>query len=209
MFITFEGLDFCGKSTQATEFITRLQHEMSVEVLPLREPGGTRIAERIRGILLDRNHLEMHPLAELLLFSASRSQLVHEIIRPALARGAVVVSDRFYDSTTAYQGYGRGLDLEAIRRINTVATGGLVPDLTFLVDIEVEEIERRKLAAGVPFDRMESSGKEFYQRVCDGYRALAAAEPRVVTIDGMGDIGSIARSVWKGYQAYQQKRSLT
>lgn len=208
MFITFEGLDFCGKSTQVTEFINRLQQEETVEVLRLREPGGTKIAERIRGLLLDRDHLEMHPLTELLLFSASRSQLVHEVIRPALTRGAVVVCDRFYDSTTAYQGYGRGLDLEAIRRITDVATGGLTPDQTFFVDIEVEEIERRKLGAGVPADRMESSGKQFYERVRDGYRALAASEPRFAMINGMNDVGSVARAIWEEYRAFRKKRRM-
>ncbi len=163
MFITFEGLDFSGKTTQATRFVERVKADAQGSVLFLREPGGTRISERIREILLDREHLEMSPMAELLLFSASRSQLVQEVILPALGRGETVVCDRFYDSTTAYQGYGRGLDLQAIGRINAIASAGLVPDLTIFVDIPIEEIGRRKTAAGVPFDRMESGGGEFYR----------------------------------------------
>lgn len=207
MFITFEGLDFCGKTTQATEFIERLRHNADRPVLFLREPGGTGISEKIRAILLDRNHLEMFPMAELLLFSASRAQLVQEVILPALGRGEVVVCDRFYDSTTAYQGYGRGLDLEAIARINGIAANGLVPNLTFFVDIPLEEIERRKSAAGVPFDRMESGGRAFYQRVRDGYLAMAEKESRFVRVEGKGTIEEIGKAIWHVYQDIQQKRS--
>jgi dTMP kinase len=195
MFITFEGLDFSGKTTQAQLLIASLRRS-GHSVLFLREPGGTRISERVREILLDRGHREMADATELLLFSASRAQLVHEVIRPALSRGEIVVCDRYDDSTTAYQGYGRGFDLEAIRHINRIATGGLAPDLTLFVDIEVDEIQRRKSAAGLSFDRMESSGRLFYERVRRGFQELAAAERgRVVTLNGMAPVGQVAQEV--------------
>lgn len=184
MFLTLEGIDFCGKSTQARMLVDALSGERAVCFL--REPGGTPISERIRGILLDRKNLELTDRAELLLFSASRAQLVAGVIRPALAKGEIVICDRYYDSTTAYQGAGRGLPMDAVRTINMFATGGLVPDLTLFIDIPVDEIERRRAAAGKGFDRMEAAGREFFTRVRDGYHALAGAEPeRFVRIDGM------------------------
>ncbi len=157
MFITFEGLDFSGKSTQATILVEKLKRTHAVVHL-LREPGGTGISERIRDILLDKKNLEMNDSAELLLFSAARAQLVKEVIVPALGREEIVLCDRYHDSTTAYQGYGRDLPLDAVKSINNLATGGLDPDLTFFIDIPVDEIERRKKKAGIMFDRMESSG---------------------------------------------------
>jgi dTMP kinase len=200
MFITFEGLDFSGKSTQATILVDRLKRTHPV-VHFLREPGGTRISERIRDILLDRKNLEMHEAAELMLFSAARSQLVREVIVPALQRGEVVVCDRYYDSTTAYQGYGRGIDLEAVRNINTLATGGTDPDLTLLVDIPVAEILQRKRRAGLPFDRMESSGLEFYERVRQGYRAIATRDRhRFAVVDGMKTVDHLADEIWNCVQ---------
>jgi dTMP kinase len=183
MFLTLEGIDFSGKSTQAKMLVDTLSAERTICFL--REPGGTPISERIRNILLDKKNLELTDRAELLLFSASRAQLVASVIRPALARGEIVICDRYYDSTTAYQGAGRGLPMDAVRTINTFATGGLAPDLTLFIDIPVDEIERRRAAAGKGFDRMEAAGREFFQRVRDGYCALAAAEPdRFVRIDG-------------------------
>lgn len=195
MFITFEGLDFSGKSTQAKLLVEKLQGLRAVRFL--REPGGTAISERIREILLDRKNLEMIDQAEILLFSASRAQLVGEVILPALARGEIVVCDRYCDSTTAYQGYGRGLQLDGVRAINHLATQGKMPDVTFLIDIPIEEIERRKSAAGLTFDRMESAGREFYKRVRDGYRSLAALEKdRWIVVDGMQSIDHVASLVW-------------
>jgi dTMP kinase len=194
MFLTFEGVDFSGKTTQARLLVDRLSPER--KVCFLREPGGTPISERIREILLDRKTLDLTDEAELLLFSASRAQLVKQVIRPALGRGEIVICDRYYDSTTVYQGHGRGLHLSTVQTINAFATGSLVPDLTIIVDIPVEEIERRKHAAGKGFDRMESSGREFFERVRAGYRALCKEEPaRVVRVDGMRPIERVHEEI--------------
>lgn len=204
MFITFEGLDFSGKSTQAKLLVERLKSMPKVNggermtVHFVREPGGSKISEQIRELLLDKKFPEMTDTAELLLFSASRTQLVKEVIIPALRRGETVICDRYYDSTTAYQGYGRGLDLRAIQTINRLATAGTDPDLTILIDIPVEEIERRKHSAGLAFDRMESSGREFYERVRKGFLEIAAREAhRFVTMNGMASIEKVQQLVWQ------------
>ncbi len=208
MFIALEGLDFCGKSTQTGLLVERLKSlertsaahrdARPIPVHVLREPGGTAISEQIRGILLDKASHGLTATAEILLFSASRTQLVSEVILPALQRGEIVVCDRFVDSTTAYQGYGRRLDAESVAAINRVATLGLLPDLTVLIDISIEEIERRKHAAGLPFDRMEESGKEFYERVRAGYLELARQEhDRFVVVNGMRPPEAVHQDVWK------------
>ena len=204
MFITFEGLDFSGKSTQAKLLVERLKSMPKVNggermtVHFVREPGGSKISEQIRELLLDKKFPEMTDTAELLLFSASRTQLVKEVIIPALRRGETVICDRYYDSTTAYQGYARGLDLRAIQTINRLATAGTDPDLTILIDIPVEEIERRKHSAGLAFDRMESSGREFYERVRKGFLEIAAREAhRFVTMNGMASIEKVQQLVWQ------------
>ena len=195
MFITFEGLDFSGKTTQAKRLVEELRRRGST-VHFIREPGGTRISERIRDILLDRTFAEITDTAELFLFSASRTQLVTEVILPALKRSEVVICDRYFDSTTVYQGYGRGLDLDAVQSVNRLATNGLNPDLTILMDIDVDEIERRKVHAGMAFDRMEISGRKFYERVLEGYRTIAEAEPdRFVRINGMESVEEVERHV--------------
>ncbi len=200
MFISFEGLDFSGKSTQAKLLVEQLRQQRHT-VHFIREPGGTVISEKIRDILLDKNHLEMSDAAEILLFSASRSQLVQQVIAPALQRGDVVVCDRYCDSTTAYQGYGRGLGLEDVQTINRFATGGIMPDLTILVDIPIEEIERRKTKAGLTFDRMESAGRAFYERVRQGYHQLAADDPgRWFRVDGMLSIETIQKEIRKAVE---------
>lgn len=207
MFITFEGLDFSGKSTQASLLAERLREQHAI-VHVIREPGGTPLSEHIRTLLLDKHHREMTEIAEMLLFSASRAQLVAQVIRPALLRGEVVVCDRYCDSTTAYQGYGRGIALDAIAAINRLATGGIMPDVTFLVDIPIDEIERRKTKAGLAFDRMESSGQIFYERVRDGYRALAAADPhRWVRLDGLRPIAELQETIWS--VVTEKQKSLT
>jgi dTMP kinase len=200
MLITFEGLDLCGKTTQANllvEKLTMMQHSVQF----IREPGGTLISERIRDMLLDKTCSEMTDLAELFLFSASRTQVVSEVLLPSLRAGKIVVCDRYYDSTTAYQGYGRRLDLEAVRNINSIATLATKPDITVLVDIPVDEISKRKAKAGIAFDRMESSGKEFYNRVREGYLDIARREhARFITVDGTAPIGDVAQTIWRAIE---------
>lgn len=208
MFITFEGLDCSGKSTQAQLLAGRLETEpLPGDDLPrtvrfLREPGGTAISERLRDILLDRTTLELHERTELLLFEASRAQLVYRVIRPALERGEIVICDRYADSTTAYQGYGRGLDLDAVRHINGFATGELRPDLTVCVDITAEEITRRKMLREDPADRMESAGSRFYERVRNGYLEIARRDPgRFVVVNGMPPVTEVQETVWRAVMA--------
>jgi dTMP kinase len=211
MFITFEGLDFSGKTTQAERLVSTLKDRPLPgvgtvrPVCFVREPGGTRISERLRTILLDRKNLDLDDIAELMLFSASRAQLVAEVIRPALRRGEIVIGDRFYDSTTAYQGYGRGLNLKSVHQINAIAASGLVPDLTIVVDIPLEEIVRRKALAGLSFDRMESSGRGFYERVRNGYLDLVRLEPRrFACVDGTAEIPTVEEEIWSALARLDQ-----
>ncbi len=196
MFISFEGLDGSGKTTQANLLVDtlRAQHH-AVDFI--REPGGTEISERIREVLLDKKHLGMNEITELLLFSAARAQLVFQKIQPALLESRFVVCDRYVDSTTAYQGYGRGLHLDAVRAINAAATFGVMPEVTFLIDVSVEEIVERRKRSGTPMDRMESSGTKFYERVRRGYIAMAQNEPhRFVVVDGSQSIEAIKKIIW-------------
>lgn len=199
MFITFEGLDFSGKSTQVGLLAERLS-QSGAKTLVIRDPGGTAIGERIRTVLLDREVLDMSDFTELFLFSASRSQLVQEIIKPALKKGTIVICDRFYDSTTSYQGWGRGLSLDAIRAINQVAADGLVPTTTYFIDIPVSEIELRMMRQKAGADRMEMSGRAFYDRVRDGFLHLAKDEPRFEVIDGRLSIAEIQEAIWRRFQ---------
>ncbi len=190
MLITFEGIDGAGKSTQITKLIGWLESK-GIETISLREPGGTDTAEKIRRILLDSSG-EITPLGELLLFSASRAELVQQVIIPALESGKTVILDRFYDSTTAYQGYGRGLDLEMLRSIISISTCGIVPDVTVFLDLDPETALRRKFSEkSIPIafesdelDRMERSGLEFYRKVHQGYlEIIKQNENRFVTLD--------------------------
>lgn len=192
LFVTFEGPEGCGKTTQVRLLAERLRAR-GYDVLTTREPGGTRIGDQIRAILLDPAHTEMVPAAEILLFSAARAQIVHEVILPHLQRGGIVLCDRFADSTLAYQGYGHGLDLDVLRVITTFATAGLTPDVTFYLDIPVAEGLRRKAQAGrAEWNRMEQRELAYHQRVQDGYRRLIAAEPaRWVVIDASKSIEEI------------------
>lgn len=198
MFITFEGIDCCGKSTQARLLAERLQ-QSGREVLMLREPGNTRLSEHIRGILLNKEFSEMNERTELLLFSASRAQLVAEVILPALEEDKVVICDRFYDSTTAYQGYGRQLPLEDIVHINRIATQDLVPDMTFFIDISPElALDRCRERLAMERDRMEESGVRFYERVIDGYMRLAADERgRFYVVDGAKTPDEVNSTIWR------------
>lgn len=183
MFITFEGPDGSGKTTQITLLAAHLR-EQGFPVLTTREPGGTPIGDQIRACLHDVENSEMTAQAEILLYSASRAQLVQQVIRPALARGEIVLCDRFADSTIAYQGYGRGLDRDALAFITAFATGGLKPDLTVLLTLDVEHGLRRRETDGVEMNRMDLQAAAFYRRVQEGYASLAAAEPeRWVVVD--------------------------
>lgn len=190
MLITFEGIDGAGKSTQIKKLIARLSAQ-GIETLSLREPGGTATAEKIRMLLLDSGD-EITPLGELLLFSASRAELVQRIILPALEKGKTVILDRFFDSTTAYQGYGRGIDLDLLRSVITISTCGIVPDITFFLDLDPETALMRKFSEkSIPLafdsdelDRMERSGLEFYRKVRQGYlETIKLNENRFVSLD--------------------------
>ncbi|MCF8240894.1 MAG: dTMP kinase [Melioribacteraceae bacterium] len=191
MFITFEGLDFCGKSTQVKllkDYLLKNNHRIEL----IREPGGTKISEKIRDILLDKNNHEMFDETELLLFSASRSQLVREFIIPRLKEGYYVISDRFHDSSTAYQGYGRGLGADFVAKLNDIVIGEALPDITFLIDIPVEEVfKRKKLIKNDQLDRIEVSERNFYENVRNGYLNLANNNKRFKLIDGTKSIDEI------------------
>ena len=193
MLITFEGIDGSGKSTQARRLADALR-QRGETVRPVREPGGVETAERIRALLLDPA-LAIADRAELLLFSAARAQLVDEVVRPAIAAGEVVLADRFYDSTTAYQGGGRGLADEAwLDRFHEWVTGGLVPDRTYLIDVPLAVAASRR--EGQAADRMEASGDAFYTRVRMAYLALAARHPeRIVVLDGTLDPDTLAARI--------------
>jgi len=197
MFISFEGIDCSGKTTQAKLLIEKLQSQ-GHNVLFLREPGGTTISEKIRDILLDKKNLKMIQVTELLLFSASRAQLVSEVIKPALAHNKIVICDRYVDSTTVYQGYGRGLTLGAVKTINRVATTDVMPKKTFFIDITIQEMLNRRKTSNADTDRMEMSGEEFFNRVREGYRALANEDhERFVVINGKQSIETIHEEIWK------------
>ena len=197
-FITFEGSEGSGKSTQAERLAARLQR-WGIACILTREPGGTPIGETIRELLQFAPHnATMTPETELLLFEASRSQLVREIIKPALGRGMCVIADRFFDSTTVYQGAARRLDREMIDRFNEFAVGDCVPDITFVLDVDVATGESRMQREPRKADRMEQQPAEFYERVRDGYRELATHEPkRIIMIDGSGDADEIENEIWR------------
>ncbi len=196
-FVSFEGIDFAGKSTQIELLKKRLEN-LGEQVYVLREPGGTEISERIRDILLDRRHAEMMPSSDLLLYSAARHQLVKQKILPLLEQGAFVLADRYVDSTTAYQGYGRGIEPDTITVINDLATGGLMPELTILLDLLPEEIVRRKALRNAESDRMEQSGLNFYKKIRTGYHKIAENNSRRFKImDASKSITEIEGEIWK------------
>ena len=197
-FITFEGIDGCGKSTQLRAFAAWLR-EHGRDVVEAVEPGGTAIGEAIRHLLQhsEENH-GMTPKAELLLFEASRSQLVREKIQPALERGEWVICDRFFDSTTVYKGAARQLDSGIVRSLNAFAVGECVPDLTFVLDIDRATAQSRLGSRKKIRDRMEEESDEFHERVIRAYRELAKNEPkRVVLIDGRMSIDAIENEIWR------------
>lgn len=195
LFVTIEGCEGAGKSTQAALLADKLE-ESGREVLLTREPGGTAISEKIRAILLDTGHSEMAHRVELLLYLASRAQLVEEVVRPALERGWVVISDRFHDSTLAYQGGARNLDIDRAAVLNEFATGGLVPDVTFLLDLPAEQGMERKNNDGDSADRMEGQGIGFHARVREAFLELARREPdRIVVLDAGRPVDELASEI--------------
>jgi dTMP kinase len=206
-FITIEGPEGCGKTTQSDMLVNYLR-EKGHEVILTREPGGTRIGEVIRALVLDAQYGEMAPLTELLLMAASRAQHVLEKIRPGLEEGKVVICSRFSDATIAYQGCGRGFDIDMLKRINRIATGGLEPDLTLLIDIDIATglrrafgVEKAEAKSGEG-DRLESEDVGFHERVRQGYLDLARREPmRVRVIDGSGTIDQVGAAIRKAVDA--------
>ncbi len=196
LFVTFEGCEGCGKSTQA-KLLAKKLGELSKPALLLHEPGGTEMGDRVRYILKWAKRVSISPMAELLLFNASRANLVDEVIRPALKQGKTVICDRFVDSTIAYQGYGRGIDIGIVTSACGMATQGLKPALSILLDIPVDEGLRRK-AAKADLDRFEQTDSSFHRRVREGYLRMAREEPdRWLVIDGTKTRAEIKRIIWK------------
>ena len=200
LFVTFEGMDGSGKTTQIRLLAERLRAR-GRDVLETAEPGGTRIGTEIRRILLDSANQELGPTAEMLLYFACRAQNIDEWIRPALAAGKIVLSDRFTDSTLVYQGCGRGLGAENVMSLDRIACRGLVPDLTLLIDIDAETSLARahaRNASESQQDRMDEQSLEFHRKVHAAYHALAEREPqRVRLIDGRAPVGTIAAEIWQ------------
>lgn len=196
-FITFEGSEGCGKSTQVRALANRLEAE-KITFLITREPGGTPIGETIRELLqFAPQSASMTPETEVLLFEASRAQLVREVIKPALRRGECVIADRFFDSTSVYQGVARKLDQQMVGRLNAFAVGDCIPDITFVLDVDLETARARMQGPRRP-DRMEMQTDDFYERVIEGYRKLATNESkRVVLIDGRKSPDEIEREIWE------------
>lgn len=199
MFITFEGIDGCGKSTQAKLLEERLRSTQHQPVVFVRDPGHTGISEAIRAILLDKANNSLTARTELLLFSAARAQLVDAVIRPALEQGSIVIADRFTDSTIAYQAFGRGLPLQDIQFANTVATGGIAPDITFFLDIPLQQAKERCSEKNA--DRMELAGDGFFERVILGYQDLSVIEPnRVKRYDAVMPVDALHEEIWQEMQ---------
>ncbi len=195
MFITLEGPEGSGKSMQIPE-LANFVRERGFEVLTTREPGGTFIGDQIRQVIMRMDNTMMHPNTEILLFCAARAQIVAEVIRPNLEKGVVVISDRYADSTLAYQGYGHGLDLSILRQILNFATGGLRPDLTLLLDVDVEEGLKRRKTGGGEWNRLDAQQLEFHRRVRDGYHKLEAEDPlRWQRIDASQDPRHVQRDL--------------
>jgi dTMP kinase len=195
LFITFEGGEGSGKSTQIRTLYRRLD-QLAIPVVLIREPGGTLLGDRIRYILKQACQVPISPLSELLLFNASRSQLVKEVIQPAIKEGKIVLCDRFTDSTIAYQSYGRGLDISSVKETNNIATQGVRPDLTFLLDVPPDTgLKRKRERAN---DRFEKEAMDFHQKVREGFLKLAGEEPgRWTVIDSTLSRDEIASIIWE------------
>jgi len=201
MFITLEGPEGSGKTSHIPSLVEYLRAHGHV-VFPTREPGGTSIGEQIREVIHDLKNVEMHPRTETLLYQAARAQIVEQVIKPRLQAGEIVISDRYYDSTIAYQGFGHQQDLEQVRALVKYATGGLVPDLTVLLDVDVEVGLRRKKKNGVEWNRMDAHEVEFYKRVRAGYLQMVKQEPsRWVIVDAGQEWGSVQEELKKVVEA--------
>ncbi len=196
-FISFEGIDFSGKSTQIQLLRNKLE-QIGKKVTVLREPGGTLISERIRDILLDARNKNLTDICELLLYSAARNQLVTEVIQRELTAGNFILADRYVDSTTAYQGYGRQLPLDFIRTLNALVTGGTMPRITFLLDLDLKQQSYRKKIRGQSSDRLEKENLDFYNRIRTGYRKIASTQKRrIKIIDANRSIEKIEIEIWE------------
>jgi dTMP kinase len=200
MFISFEGMDGSGKTTQVN-LAAEVLRKRGYEVLLTREPGGTAVGDRIRTILMDKETSQLNPRAELLLFNASRAQLVDEVIRPHLARGGVVICDRYIDSSIAYQGYGHGIDLQYVIDAVSIATDGLLPELTIYLDITPEEGLKRRASAslfGEEFNRIDAMALEYHQRVYNGYIEIGRSQPeRWLRVDASQPMEQVHKDIVK------------
>lgn len=209
LFLTFEGLDGSGKTTQMRRLAARLRAS-GEDVVELAEPGTTEIGKKIRGILLDPAHEMLSPVAEMLLYFAARAQTVDEILRPALEAGKTVLSDRWTDSTRAYQGFGRGLGLEWIDALDRIACRGIEPDLTVLVEIGVDDglgrARARNAGEAARETRMDEQSRAFYERVVEGYRQLAESCARMVRVDGRGAEEEVEARVWGAVEEFRRRR---
>lgn len=213
LFITIEGVEGAGKTTQARLLVDKIA-SCGFEVLLTREPGGTSIGEKIREILLNPSFSEMIPFCEVLLYNAARSQLVSQVIRPSLQKGMVVVSDRYFDSTTVYQGFAGGEDPEIIRKINLWSTGGLFPELTFVLDVDIMTgfgrlLQKRKRGAEENGDRVEQKELDFHHRVREGFLKLAQGEPeRITVIQAGGKPEEVHAAIWTKVRAVLKEKRL-
>ncbi len=208
MFITFEGIDLSGKSTQI-RLLKEYLLQNGKKVISVREPGGTEISEKIRDIILDKEHLKMEYLTEFLLFSSSRHQLTREIIIPHLDKNYFVLSDRYFDSSTAYQGYGGMIDLKIISSINKIATCRIMPDITFLISISIEELVRRKKLMKKNEDRIERKKISYYKKVIEGYLQIAKNNKgRFIVIDGTKEIGRIHEEIISGLSKFTDRNKI-
>lgn len=202
-FITFEGIDGCGKSTQIDLFKRKLSEE-GRDVLVMREPGGTVIGEGIREILLDKKHTGMCRETELLLFEAARAQIVREWIEPALEQGKIILCDRFTDSSAAYQGYGRNLGRQAVDALNAFAVGHTKPDITFLFDIDPETAIHRLAGRPQEKDRLDAESLEFMKRTRDGYLEIAKEDPaRIKVLNAEKSIDDLSRDIYRIFREVQ------
>jgi dTMP kinase len=203
--IAFEGIDGSGKSTQA-ELLSKRLYEKSIPNVILREPGGTAVGEGVRDLLLHRADLKIEPVTEFLLFSASRSQLVREKVLPMLELGKVVILDRYFYSSIAYQGFGRGISVEQIETVSRIATQNLVPDVIFLIKLDIETALKRRLHAGRSADRIEDTDIRFFERVTEGFSYCAKKEPdRFVIVNGDEPISDISDRIF--FEAYHRIKS--